>query len=279
MKIFIFISMITINHCLFAQIKTMPKTVEEISLPYDSTRNCLSKSELEQYRGHIFYLPKTTMELEKGFSGFKRDIKGNVFKPTNKTTFAKTKYETIAGRYFDVIGIERNTRAYKNDVYIHLRERETGDELYYDYGKDIFPFIVQGYYEKARNEMIGRTFYFDFGKVLKRCVDYYIEEGLTYSEILKFDDNTTRIVGDLLFNEDAIGRTVYESRQKENEIETKYGKLRLGINESECEIVCGSPIKKNVSEGEWGKHEQWVYDDKFIYLENGKVTSIQYEKQ
>lgn len=54
MKIFIFISMITINHCLFAQIKTMPKTVEEISLPYDSTRNCLSKSELEQYIGQIF---------------------------------------------------------------------------------------------------------------------------------------------------------------------------------------------------------------------------------
>ena len=257
----------------------MPKTVEEISLPYDSTRNCLSKSELEQYIGQIFYLPKTTMELEKGFSGFKKDIKGNVFKPTNKTTFAKTKYETIAGRYFNVIGIERNTRAYKNDVYIHLRERETGDELYYDYGKDIFPFIVQGYYEKTRNEMIGRTFYFDLGKVLKKCVDYYIEEDLTYSEILKFDDNTTRVVGDLLFNEDAIGRTVYESRQKENEIETKYGKLRLGINESECEIICGSPIKKNVSEGEWGKHEQWVYDDKFIYLENGKVTSIQYEKQ
>ena len=38
----------------------------------------------------------------------------------------------------------------------------------------------------------------------------------------------------------------------------------------------GSPKEKNITETKYGKHEQWVYsNNKYIYFENGIVTSIQ----
>ena len=279
MKKIVFISILLVSFNMFAQVKTIHKVKSEVfSSSYDSTQNCLDKTELEQYIGQTFYLPKTENERERGFYDFKKDIKGKVYKPVGGAYSRKTKYEAVAGKYFEVIGVERNTRAYINDVYIHLKNKETNEELYFDYGKLGFPFIVQGYYEKTRSNMIGRLFYLDFGRNPKKCIDYYIEEGATYSEVLKFDDNSTRIFGKQLLIEDEVGRKTNIKMHEDEKIKEQYGELRLGIDERTCEIICGPPLKKNISEGEWGKHAQWVYSDKYVYLENGKVTSIQYEK-
>ena len=278
MKKLLLISMLLFSLCLSAQIKTTQKTNSEVViLPYDSLHNKLDKSKLEQYIGQTLYLPKTEYEKENGFYGFKKNIKGKVYKPLKGANYRKTDYEAVAGKYFEVIGVERETKAYTNDVYLHLRDKDTGDELYFDNGViSGFPFIVQGYYEKTRSIMIGRTFYFLDGA--KKCVDYYIEEGSTSFEMLRFDDNTTRWLNNSFLAESKALETVYKQNKEEKEIEKKYGKLRLGIDETICSIICGSPLSKNISEGSWGIHEQWVYDDKYIYLENGIVTSIQYKK-
>lgn len=37
----------------------------------------------------------------------------------------------------------------------------------------------------------------------------------------------------------------------------------------------GYPEDKNITTGSWGKHEQWVYKDKYVYLEDGIVTATQ----
>ena len=37
----------------------------------------------------------------------------------------------------------------------------------------------------------------------------------------------------------------------------------------------GSPNDINKSTGSWGVHEQWVYRNKYLYFENGKLTSWQ----
>lgn len=51
---------------------------------------------------------------------------------------------------------------------------------------------------------------------------------------------------------------------------------RIGMTAEEVKnSTWGPPIKKNVRTFEWGTTEQWVYfGDRYIYLENGKVTSI-----
>jgi len=47
-----------------------------------------------------------------------------------------------------------------------------------------------------------------------------------------------------------------------------------------CKESWGEPDDINVSIGSWGRHEQWVYEHKYIsdsylYFENGKLTTIQ----
>lgn len=50
----------------------------------------------------------------------------------------------------------------------------------------------------------------------------------------------------------------------------------IGMTESEvCSSTWGMPKKKNKTETENGTHEQWVYEDGYIYFDNGYVTSIQ----
>lgn len=52
---------------------------------------------------------------------------------------------------------------------------------------------------------------------------------------------------------------------------------KIGMNEFEVlNSTWGEPKKKNITETQNGKHEQWVYsNNKYIYFENGIVTSIQ----
>lgn len=51
---------------------------------------------------------------------------------------------------------------------------------------------------------------------------------------------------------------------------------RIGMTELEVyESTWGSPKHKNTTETKYGKHEQWVYDNGYIYFDDGIVTAIQ----
>lgn len=56
----------------------------------------------------------------------------------------------------------------------------------------------------------------------------------------------------------------------------KEGIVRRGMTAQEVRLSWGNPKDINVSEGIWGVHEQWVYDDEYVYFENGRVSAIQY---
>lgn len=49
----------------------------------------------------------------------------------------------------------------------------------------------------------------------------------------------------------------------------------LGMTAEQVKLSWGKPEDVNRTVGSWGVHEQWVYGRKFVYLENGKVTSFQ----
>ena len=38
----------------------------------------------------------------------------------------------------------------------------------------------------------------------------------------------------------------------------------------------GAPDHINTTTGNYGTHEQWVYDDRYLYFKNGILTSRQY---
>ena len=56
----------------------------------------------------------------------------------------------------------------------------------------------------------------------------------------------------------------------------KDGRVKIGMTAQEVRLSWGNPKDINVSEGIWGVHEQWVYEDEYVYFENGKVSAIQY---
>ncbi|MDX5326070.1 MAG: hypothetical protein LPK80_07390 [Bacteroidota bacterium] len=49
----------------------------------------------------------------------------------------------------------------------------------------------------------------------------------------------------------------------------------IGMTPDMARLSLGSPKDINKNTGSWGVNEQWVYDDKYLYFENGKLTSWQ----
>ncbi|PQB07330.1 hypothetical protein BST83_09285 [Polaribacter filamentus] len=55
----------------------------------------------------------------------------------------------------------------------------------------------------------------------------------------------------------------------------KEGHYWIGMNREMATISLGSPKDINRTVGSWGVHEQWVYENRYLYFENGKLTSYQ----
>ncbi len=69
----------------------------------------------------------------------------------------------------------------------------------------------------------------------------------------------------------------YKARVAVAEYEKKYYAPKIGMTAEEVKkSTWGEPKKINKTTTAYGVSEQWVYyGDKYIYLENGVVTSIQ----
>lgn len=243
----------------------------DITDKYDSLKNVLPKEYAKRYIGQKFYVP-TNSECEKGFGyrNFKKDITGKIYMPISGSRIY-TKCEAITGKYFDVIDVVYDTRAYIGDVYLKLQDNITGRILFYDYKEYEFPFIVCGHYDKMKQLYIGKTFLLDFGNKEVECVDFIIDETHVFIEELLFNDSTRYFVERAII-EDKINRKVQADLEKEELISKK---LKLGLDTYECRILLGDPIKINITKGSFGRHEQWVYENRYLYFENGILTVIQ----
>ena len=148
----------------FGQITTtkVAEKKEEISIePYDSLQNFLDK-DLHRYIGQDFYLKGKAESLrEYGYHGFLIDYKYKGYNKEKNTYKCcdsySSKYNELEGKYFNVINVYKHPRAKENDdlygntFYLELKEKESGDKVYFEYKADFefsFPFIVVGFYEK-----------------------------------------------------------------------------------------------------------------------------------
>ena len=70
-----------------------------------------------------------------------------------------------------------------------------------------------------------------------------------------------------------------------DEIKKKYGesvankifnhRIWIGMTAAMARLSIGSPMEINRTTGSWGVNEQWVYKNRYLYFENGKLTSWQ----
>lgn len=63
------------------------------------------------------------------------------------------------------------------------------------------------------------------------------------------------------------GKAIYDKLKK--------GSYWIGMTDEMALISLGYPNDINRSVGSWGVNEQWVYDGKYLYFENGKMSSFQ----
>ena len=299
----------------FGQITTTKvlEKKEEISIePYDSLQNFLGK-DLHRYIGQDFYLKGKAESLrEYGYDGFLIDYKYKGYN-REKNTYKccdsySSKYNELEGKYFNVINVHKHPRAKENDdlygntFYLELKEKESGDKVYFEYKADFefsFPFIVVGFYEKLKEIAIGEKFilggfekrYKDTpdiktGKSISHetgtvweCFDLTIEEKY-YSLTLLLKDNLGQtlpvryqgLIGEKKYYDSF---TVEEADMyvqkfgKTNWIMILEGKINIGFSEEMVLLSWGKPKKINYS----SSGDQWVYEEQYLYFENGKLKS------
>ncbi len=164
------ISIVTIIvFCLTIAAKAdKPQTV------YDSTKNFLGEKAI-LYKGQKLYLkPFDDDRKQMGYDGFLIDykIKGGTTENSNVYKFNEhtlnSKYDLLAEKYYQVIEVIKLDSTNPNEISANnyafkLINLYNNDTLYYIYQSEyehIFPFVVDGYYQKQKKLVIGKKFVF-----------------------------------------------------------------------------------------------------------------------
>ena len=318
-----------INTVTIAQITTM-KVAEETSKNdhklYDSTEN-LSRNNVYGYVGQDLYLKELRkdmreygyfgflLEYDYKFHGLEESLKGaNVYKCCSPLSKYNSNYDSLVGKYFNVLDVikdpnpDKNKENYGPRFYIKLQEKHSGDIIYYEY-RTSAPFIVVGYFEKQKKAVIGEYFIFsdnisdDFkeiksGKVIAsklgqiwKCIDLVIEEeNKEYSQdfelslLLENSAGEKILVPHRLILESKRYGQVYSLSEAKN-YRKKFGegifnlilqnKLRIGMTKEMCRLSWGEPNNINETIFKTKKSEQWVYLDGYLYFNNETLSSIQ----
>ena len=316
-KAIIIFGFIVLSYPSYAQITTT-KVAEKVDVnstqPYDSLQNFLGE-DVYKYVGQELYLKGKPKSLRKyGYEGFLLDYtkstlsnEKNVYKCCDSYN---SKYDELAGKYFIVLKVIKHPKAKENEYlygdkyYLKLKEKESGDIVYYEYNakfKNSFPFIVVGFYKKLKQLAIGQKFVFgntekrfgndeldiktgkpivfELGETWK-CVDVTIEEKYyTLSLILKDNDGQTLAIN----YEMAIGPNKFYdvfTEKEANKYKQKFGqtnwnkilqgKVVIGFTKEMVLLSWGKP--EEINRSSYG--EQWVYPGQYLYFENDKLKAF-----
>lgn len=156
-----------------------------------------------------------------------------------------------------------------------LGENEPYNELYKICLENDFDKIYQKgieFYDDGDHE----TAYWRYFRVMYLNLD---SSNGSYDEMMEYYRNSRNNTEEYIEREKE--REVTRKVKEEQEREARTPKEpAIGMTKDEVlSSTWGKPEKKNIDEYEWGTREQWVYSkNRYIYLENGIVTSISREE-
>jgi hypothetical protein len=306
----VFLGITLVTTICFGQITTTKiasKSDQDKNTAYDSTQNFLGK-EVYKYLGQELYVKGMHKDLQK--YGYFRDF--DYFADATNSNYYSFSYDNMVGKYFKVIDIIKHPKAeeqpylYANKYYLKLQEKTTNDTIQYIYDAELsefsFPFIVVGFFEKAKKRVIGKEFviddsYYDGATDIVttkaitvrtgqkwKCIDLTIEE--EYYELSLILQNS---LGEKIFYGYArfvngINSGVYSSTEADKyrqrfggEIFNTIlkGKVKIGMTKEMCRLSWGEPAEINVTITSGKRSEQWVYRKNYLYFSNGILTAIQ----
>lgn len=291
----------------YAQVKIGAKKEKiERDIKYDSLSNYLGDN-IYAYIGQELYVKPKNSDLKKfGYEGFYTKPDNNkqyIYELKDKYSIS-TPYEKLAGKTFRCISIEKKefkigmtppkTYGLKglSENYYFLELANEKDTVYYEYSKyeHNFPFVVLGYLKKIEEKYSKDKYIL----IAKNVSDFITGENLSFQpstlwhfkEVL-LEDKYYNIT--LLFSNDkneTIGIEDYRVKyafieeNQANRLKQKYGfsmftaaingKIKVGMNEELVKLAWGEPIRINNSS--YG--QQWVYNNQYVYIKNGKVTGF-----
>lgn len=316
MKKLLFISFFSIVTLVSLAQKT-DKNALIPSVPYDSTANFLGKN-VAQYLGQELWLkgmPKRQQEF--GYSNFilkykKDDGVMNDTKNIYKCCDGyNSKYSELADKHFLVIEVIEHPKAHKDTIgysdnyYLKLREKESGDIVYYKYETNsefTFPFIVMGFLEKQKELQIGKEYVFPNdvlagAKDVKTQNPVSIQIGQQWKCVDVNVDNKDYELS--LFVQNAKGQiitvpfSVIQNNQLPRKAYTKdeafalrkrvginsYNRIlqqKIGMNMTPemCRLSWGDPLEIKAEGSGKNKTEVWLYSGNSLTFKNGKLIKI-----
>jgi len=281
---------------------------------FDSTKNFQGEN-LDAYIGQALYLKGMSSRMRQfGYERFFSRIPQGpgdtraIYKRGAPLNRFNSRYDALAFRCFTAVEILRSSLGveptYARDrIFLKLVDRGNSEVLYYEYEprlEHLFPFIVQGFFEKLRRKHQGQRF------LVRRtagicgpefvntevhpgdtvtCGGMFVEDR-TFSLLasLKRGDGQEllappeRLTNDYYLMDVAAAEKFRQELGDEAWGSVLRGIVRPGMTPRMCEVAWGTPVTVNRIVHQHGAMEQWVYSlERSIYLENGAVTSVQDE--
>lgn len=224
------------------------------------------ETEIERYSKMITQYKNTVLSFEDSIKDLKvqiDSIKFYSFTPINKTFISSMK---ISAKLFDEPSVLGNTIRM-------LKENESLEIT--DYTNDFF---------KVKT---GKDYGFVLASMVKETEEIYllqktkmkIEEQVA-NEKFRQEQLSIQKKREEKAKEDETKREI-----RKNSLIEKFGKVNaqkildekiwLGMTDKMARESWGNPKEINRSVGSWGIHEQWIYNNTYLYFENGLLTSWQ----
>lgn len=278
--------------------------------PYDSLKNFLGE-DVYKYIGQDLYLTGMHQDLRKyGYRGFSTSNFNSclpncrIYKENRGN--GNSNYYELEGKYFNVIAVHEHPESnkwwgWRDTYYLELEEKESGDTVYFEYSTQFehqFPFIVVGFYEKLRKDLIGQKFV--FGKLFSldiytgmpistsieekwEVVDITVEEKY-YELVFVFENSLNQTIDFRVkwFFDDLGKREFYIHTEEEaNLYENRFGKadwlsvlyreVKVGFTQEMVLLSLGTPKRRILG----AKVDQWVYPTQSIFFSEGEVVDYQ----
>lgn len=299
--------MATVASAQISTIKVAEKKEVRTILPYDSTKNCLGGDNVFAYKGQeLFVMPNKNSYDYDHFHTIDFDPinESEVYKKygTTKTYQYRTPYELLVNKTFVVDSVSLVSKEYSSEKYaFYLTEKENPNvRCIYMYDPNfvsMFPFTTMAYYNYLLENTKGRSFV--IGNKEIHDSDVYTGE-----EIVTKGDYSEWVVIDITIEEESCelvallnngkqttycdakallkkeGKRRIFSKEEWDSLVAEYGltfmedvmsgTIRVGMAEALIYMSWGNP--KKINRNSYGRN-QWVYENQYLYVENGRVTA------
>lgn len=263
--------------------------------PYDSLVN-VDKQSFTSLPGQTLYMHGAKNDsrgyYEVFFTG--NFLDGGKYPVYKVEGVSMTPAKEVVGKYYEVLKVWTKTDLYTSGCCLLLREKESGDEIYYNPYRYPLSMTCLGFYEKLKR-YIGQTFLSlakavetEDGQVITpaegaeyRCVDVGLKMNSDGAFLIMEDADGVKIeafpIGDEVYEFVSIERiaSLVERYGKKYGEQIAFRKVDTGMTKEMVIAAWGEPYRKSETKKEDKVLETWSFSNRrYVEILDGKVVNI-----